>query len=264
MTEAPSLEQTCYAKVLGEAVTTLPEDLYIPPDALEIFLETFEGPLDLLLYLIRKQNLDILNIPVKKITEQYMEYIALMKAIKFELAAEYLLMAAMLCEIKSRFLLPRQEELEEEEDDPRAELVRRLLEYEQFKRAAVDIDDLERLERDILPVEATADLSEIERPMPDVSFEELMKAFRTVLQRAEHLSHHHIQRESLSIRERMGDVLNALSQEPYMYFTSLFKPSEGRHGLVVTFVAILELVKQSMITLVQTDEFSPIHVSVAK
>ncbi len=257
-----SAENHIVAKVCGESITTLPEDLYIPPDALEIFLETFEGPLDLLLYLIKKQNLDILNIPVKRITEQYMEYIALMKAIKFELAAEYLVMAAMLCEIKSRFLLPRQEELEDDEDDPRAELVRRLLEYEQFKKAAEDIDALPRIERDIIPITTDVNLHGIEKTHPEVSFEELMQAFKQVLLRQKHFSHHNIQQETLSIRERMGDILNRLNHEPFAYFTSLFKPEEGRHGLVVTFVAILELVKQSMITLVQTNEFSPIHVSI--
>lgn len=257
-------ENTQIATVKGEAFTELPEDLYIPPDALEIFLETFEGPLDLLLYLIRKQNLDILDIPVKRITEQYMEYIDLMRSIKLELAAEYLVMAAMLCEIKSRFLLPRHEELDEDEDDPRAELVRRLLEYEKFKRAAVELDTIPRDERDFVPVKSDADLSSLERPDPDVSFDALMQAFRDVLTRQANFAHHNIKKESLSIRQRMGDILSTLNTEPYVYFTSLFKTDEGRNGLVVTFVALLELVKQSMITIVQTDPFSPIHVSVAK
>lgn len=252
------------AMVGGEAYTTLPEDLYIPPDALEVFLETFEGPLDLLLYLIKKQNLDILNIPVARITNQYMEYITLMKAMRLELAAEYLVMAAMLCEIKSRMLLPRQEESDDEEADPRAELVRQLLEYERFKQAATDLDTLPRLERDVVVAHSECDTTTIEKPLPDVSFEALIQAFRDVLVRAENFSHHQIQKESLSIRERMGNILERLNEEGFVYFTALFKFKEGRHGLVVTFIALLELVKQSMVNIVQTDAFSPIHVSIAK
>ncbi len=250
------------AVVEGEEITALPDDLYIPPDALEIFLETFSGPLDLLLYLIKKQNLDILNVPVAKITKQYMDYIALMKTLKLELAAEYLLMAAMLCEIKSRMLLPRQQTEDEEEDDPRAELIRRLLEYEQIKQAATDIDDLPRVERDVVPVQVSYDKEAIERPEVDVSFDALMHAFRDVLLRADNYAHHTIEKETLSIRERMADVLDRLQQRSFSEFTDLFSFREGRHGLVVTFIAILELVKQSMIKLVQTDSFSPIHLSV--
>ncbi len=252
------------AKVGGEELTKLPEDLYIPPDALEVFLEAFEGPLDLLLYLIKKQNLNILDIPVAKITAQYMEYIGLMKSLRLELAAEYLVMAAMLCEIKSRMLLPRQEELEDEEDDPRVELIRRLLEYEQFKQAATDIDGLSRDERDTVMITVDCDTATLKKPLPDVSFDDLMAAFRNVLQRADNYAHHHIKKETLSIRERMTDVLYKLQQEKFIYFTSLFNVEEGRHGLVVTFIAVLELVKQSMIHIVQTAPFSPIHVSVAK
>jgi segregation and condensation protein A len=252
------------AVVSGEAVTALPEDLYIPPDALEVFLETFEGPLDLLLYLIKKQNLDILNIPVRRITSQYMEYITLMESMRLELAAEYLVMAAMLCEIKSRMLLPRQEELNEDEDDPRAELVRRLLEYERFKQAAIDLDTIPRMERDVVVAQSDCDTDSLEKPVPDVTFDALIQAFRDVLIRAENFSHHNVTRESLSIRARMGDILEKLNEEGFVYFTALFRYKEGRNGLVVTFIAILELVKQSMIHIVQTDAFSPIHVSVAK
>lgn len=252
------------ALVGGEAYTTLPEDLYIPPDALEVFLETFEGPLDLLLYLIKKQNLDILNIPVARITNQYMEYITMMEAMRLELAAEYLVMAAMLCEIKSRMLLPRQEATEDEEADPRAELVRQLLEYERFKQAASDLDALPRMERDLVVAHSECDTGTVEKPLPEVDFDALILAFRDVLVRADNFSHHQIQKESLSIRERMGSVLEKLNEEGFVYFTALFKYKEGRHGLVVTFIAILELVKQSMINIVQTDAFSPIHVSIAK
>lgn len=253
-----------FAVVDGEELTDLPEDLYIPPDALEVFLETFSGPLDLLLYLIKKQNLDILNIPVAKITKQYMDYIALMKSLKLELAAEYLLMAAMLCEIKSRMLLPRQETQEDEEDDPRAELVRRLLEYEQIKQAADDLDELPRVERDLIPIAVDVDSSDIERPLPDVSFEALISAFGDVLMRAENYAHHTIEKETLSIRERMGQVLDKLQTQQFAEFNELFSYKEGRHGLVVTFIAVLELVKQSMIRLVQTNIFSPIHISMVK
>lgn len=256
--------ETIIAVVDGEDITALPDDLYIPPDALEIFLETFSGPLDLLLYLIKKQNIDILDIPVAKITKQYMDYIDIMDVLKLELAAEYLVMAAMLCEIKSRMLLPRQEEEEEDEADPRAELVRRLLEYEQIKHGAEDLDALPRLERDVLPVSVNYDTSSIKRPQPEVSFDALIQAFRDVMKRADNHAHYAIEKEVLSIRERMGSVLNTLQYQPFARFSDLFSFNEGRHGLVVTFIAILELVKQSMIKLVQTDLFSPIHVSVIK
>ena len=252
------------AVVDGKDFTTLPDDLYIPPDALEIFLETFSGPLDLLLYLIKKQNIDILNIPVAKITKQYMDYIEIMDVLKLELAAEYLVMAAMLCEIKSRMLLPRQEEEEEEEADPRAELVRRLLEYEQIKQGSEELDLLPRVDRDVMPVSVAYDASTIERPEPEVSFDALIQAFRNVMKRADNHAHYSIEKEVLSIRERMGSVLNTLQYQPFARFSDLFSYKEGRHGLVVTFIAILELVKQSMIKLVQTDLFSPIHVSVVK
>ncbi len=248
------------ALVQGEPVLELPQDLYIPPDALEVFLETFEGPLDLLLYLIKRQNLDILEIPIAAITRQYMTYIDLMRDIRLELAAEYLVMAAMLAEIKSRMLLPRHPEAEDEENDPRAELIRRLQDYERFKKAAEDLSEIPRKEREIFWLQAKAPDLKIERPLAQVGFDELMKAMRDVLQRADMNAHHQIQRESLSIRERMTDVLSILSENKFASFSSLFSPKEGRMGVVVTFIAILELVKQSMIEVIQTDAFTPIHV----
>ena len=249
------------ARVLGQPFAQFPDDLYIPPDALEVFLETFEGPLDLLLYLIRKQNLDILDIPIAKITAQYLEYIELMQVIRFELAAEYLLMAAMLAEIKSRLLLPRSAETDiDEEHDPRAELVRRLQEYEQFKKAAEDVDQLPRWERDLFPVHVDLPDFECLKPQPDVSFDELMASLRDVLRRAENNAHHHIQREPLSIRERMMQVLERIKPDGFTLFPELFSLSEGRMGVVVTFIAILELVKQAMIELTQNEPFSPIYV----
>lgn len=256
------MEEGFLATVNGESFTDLPEDLYIPPDALEVILENFSGPLDLLLYLIKKQNIDILNIPVALITKQYMEYIEIMQNLKLELAAEYLLMAAMLCEIKSRLLLPRQPTEEEDEADPRAELVRRLIEYEQIKNAAEDLDELPRVERDVLPVKVDFDDTDIERPQPDVSFDALISAFRDVLLRADNFAHHTIEKEALSIRARMGEVLDYVKQRSFAEFTELFHHKEGRHGLVVTFIAVLELVKQSMVKLVQTSLFSPIHIRV--
>lgn len=256
-----STSKEIFAVVDGNEITSLPDDLYIPPDHLEVFLETFSGPLDLLLYLIKKQNIDILNIPVSKITKQYMEYIDLMNNLKLELAAEYLLMAAMLCEIKSRMLLPRQEKIDEDEADPRAELVRRLLEYEQIKQAANDLDALDRIERDIMPFKIDYDETAIDRPQVDVSFDALIEAFRDVLLRADNYADHMVEKEKLSIRERMANVLSILNNQSFAEFSELFSYQEGRHGLVVTFIAILELVKQSMIKLVQTGSYSQIHVS---
>lgn len=248
------------AIVLGQPFAEWPEDLYIPPDALEVFLEAFEGPLDLLLYLIRRHNLDILDIPIAAITKQYMDYIELMQEMRFELAAEYLVMAAMLAEIKSRMLLPRSHEDHEDEDDPRAELVRRLQEYEQFKNAAEDVDTLPRWERDIFPVNVDNPDLTILQPHPDVSFEELMRALKDVLKRAENTAHHHIQREPLSIRQRMTQILEKVRPSQFTLFGELFSIREGRMGVVVTFIAILELVKQSMIELVQNEPYSPIYV----
>jgi segregation and condensation protein A len=254
-----------FAIVEGEPVTELPRDLYIPPHALEVFLEAFEGPLDLLLYLIRRQNIDILNIPILEITRQYVVYIELMNEMQFELAGEYLLMAATLAEIKSRMLLPRSQlEDEDDEADPRAELVRRLLEYERFKKAANDLDALERLERD--NVVAGADASDMPRVtrLPDIALKELLFVLHDVLQRSEMFAHHHVQREPLSVRERMSQVLLALDGHQYRSFADLFDPTEGRIGVVVTFLAILELVKESLIDIVQAEPFGPIHARAAR
>jgi len=257
----PQQEEMPFAVVQGEAVTTLPKDLYIPPEALEVFLEAFEGPLDLLLYLIKRQNLDVLDIPIAEITRQYMEYVEMMKGLNLELAADYLVMAAMLAEIKSRMLLPRPVEVDDE-DDPRAELVRRLQEYERFKQAAEDIDELPRLNRDVFQASVkTPDLKLI-KPEPEVDLRELITAFREVLTRAEMFTSHQVTMESLSVRERMSEILDRVSVDRFMPFASLFTPEEGRLGVVVTFLAILELVKESLLELIQTDPFEPIHVKV--
>lgn len=248
-------------KVAGEIFTHLPEDLYIPPDALEVILETFEGPLDLLLYLIKRQNLDILDIPIAKITEQYMQYVELMKDIRLELAAEYLVMAAVLAEIKSRMLLPRPAALtEDEESDPRAELIRRLQEYERFKNMAEKLDQLPRFERDVFAVEINPPDMKITQPLPVVKLDELIAAFSDVLKRMDMRASHTVTREPLSIRERMTQVLEKLKQNSYTTFYQLFSLKEGRMGVVVTFIAILELVKGSMIELVQAESYSEIHV----
>jgi segregation and condensation protein A len=248
-----------FALVQGEPLTVIPQDLYIPPDALQIFLEAFEGPLDLLLYLIKRQNLDILNIPVAAITRQYMEYINLMGNLELELAAEYLVMASMLAEIKSRMLLPRPV-LDDDEDDPRAELVRRLQEYEQFKQAAEDMEALERLERDIHLTSIDIPKMDIDVPLPDVILSELMNAFRDVVNRAEQFASHHVEREPLSVRERMVRVLERINADDFTSFTDFFDPSEGRMGVVVSFIAILELLKESMIEIVQSKPYGPIYV----
>ncbi|HEX6930306.1 MAG TPA: ScpA family protein [Gammaproteobacteria bacterium] len=249
-----------FALVMGEPVTAMPRDLYIPPDALEVFLEAFEGPLDLLLYLIKRQNLDILNIPIAEITRQYMEYIDVMKDMRLELAAEYLVMAAMLAEIKSRMLLPRPVHDETDENDPRAELVRRLQEYERFKTAAEDIDALPRLERDVFRAEAELVDRRIVEILPDVALKEVLIAFKDVLKRAEMFQHHHVQREALSVRQRMSEVLLSLQNASgYSDFYSLFKPEEGKLGVVVSFLAMLELLKEKLIEIVQSEPFAPIH-----
>ncbi len=248
-----------FALVQGEPLTMIPQDLYIPPDALLVFLEAFEGPLDLLLYLIKRQNIDILNIPIAAITRQYMEYIALMDSLELELAAEYLVMAAMLAEIKSRMLLPRPVQ-SEDEDDPRAELVRRLQEYEQFKKAAEDLDALDRLERDVHLTRIEIPKFDIDVPLPEVSLNDLMSAFRDVVNRAEQFASHHVDREPLSVRERMVQVLDRISTEEFTTFTDFFTPAEGRMGVVVSFIAILELLKESLIELVQSKPYAPIYV----
>ncbi len=258
--EHPQQEEMPFAIVQGEPVTSLPRDLYIPPDALEVFLEAFEGPLDLLLYLIRRQNLDIVDVPIAEITRQYMGYIDLMKELRLELAAEYLVMAAMLAEIKSRMLLPRPESEETEEDDPRAELVRRLQEYERYKTAAEDIEALPRMGRDHFQAEAEVTDRKIVRIVPEVTLKEMLIAFKEVLNRAEMFTHHHVQREALSVRQRMSDVLSRLDTDTFTDFTSLFPAEEGRMGVVVTFLALLELIKESLVELVQAEPFAPIHV----
>ncbi len=247
-----------FALVRGEPLTVVPQDLYIPPDALEVILEAFEGPLDLLLYLIKRQNIDILDIPLEETTRQYMHYIDLMQNLKIELASEYLLMAAMLAEIKSRMLLPRQAE-SEDEDDPRAELIRRLQEYEQFKIAAQNIDELPRVSRDFYLTDVEPPELHQDRPVPEVDLRDILFAFKDAMARADMYSHHHIQREALSVRERMTSVLSAISADGFTDYTSLFTIEEGRRGVVVTLLAILELVKEQLIDLVQSEAFSPIH-----
>ncbi|MDJ0656582.1 MAG: ScpA family protein [Xanthomonadales bacterium] len=253
-----------FAVVGGEPYTRLPTDLYIPPDALEVFLEAFEGPLDLLLYLIRRQNLDILDIPIAQITDQYIEYIDLMRDMKFELAAEYLLMAAILAEIKSRMLLPRPQAEEDEGEDPRAELVRRLQEYERYKKAAEDISELPREERDIYPVVAyVVDRSTVTVP-PDVDLEELLRALKEALDRADLFVHHAVTREPLSVRERMSSILDQLRDQDYLPFQRLFEPEEGRIGVVVAFLAILELIKGALVEVVQNEPLGPIYLKPAE
>ncbi|MEE9326687.1 MAG: segregation/condensation protein A [Cocleimonas sp.] len=247
-----------FAIVEGEAISAPPEDLYIPPNALEVFLETFEGPLDLLLYLIRRQNLDILNIPIAEITKQYMEYVELMRNINLDLAAEYLVMAAMLAEIKSRMLLPRHDEIEDE-DDPRAELVKRLQEYERFKQAATDIEELQRMERDNFLTSVEVIRDDQEKPEPVVELSELLLAFKSVLKQVDMQKHHEIEREEISIRERMTHVLSKLDGDSFVEFQSLFTIKEGRLGVVVTLMAILELLKLKVIDMVQAEAFAPIY-----
>jgi segregation and condensation protein A len=255
-------EQLQLALVYGQAFTQMPQDLYIPPDALEVFLEAFEGPLDLLLYLIRKQNIDILDIPVAEITRQYMGYVELMKTVRLELAAEYLVMAAMLAEIKSRMLLPRSTVVEDEEHDPRAELIRRLQEYERFKAAAEGIDTLKRVGRDLYVPKLDAPQAKVRKLLPEVSLEELLMSMADVLRRSDMFESHQVSREALSTRERMSQVLERLRGGGFVPFVELFTAEEGKLGVVVTFMAILELVKEQLIELVQNDAFAAIHVRV--
>lgn len=258
--QAGAQQELPFALVYGEAVTELPLDLYIPPNALEVFLEAFEGPLDLLLYLIRKQNIDILDIPVAEITKQYMGYVELMHSVRLELAAEYLVMAAMLAEIKSRMLLPRSTEAEEEEDDPRAELIRRLQEYERFKAAAEGIDELPRVGRDVTVPRLDAPEARARKLLPDVSLEEVLLSMAEVLRRADMFESHQVTREALSTRERMSEVLERLKGGAFVPFVELFSAEEGRLGVVVTFMAVLELIKESLVELVQNEPFAVIHV----
>ena len=257
---APQQGEMPFAMVNGEPVSELPRDLYIPPQALEVFLEAFEGPLDLLLYLIRRQNLDILDIPLAEITRQYMQYIELMQDLQLELAGEYLVMAATLAELKSRMLLPRPKLDEDSELDPRAELVRRLQEYERFKRAAEGIDSLPRLERDVWAVEAPLKERQVVRPLPTITLQEMLVAFKDVVVRAQMFAHHHVQRERLSVGERMSDILARLGGEGFLPFAQLFRPEEGRMGVTVTFVAILELMREGLIDIVQAEAYAPLHV----
>ncbi|WP_341326144.1 ScpA family protein [Methylotuvimicrobium sp. KM2] len=258
--DLPPVEEVL-AIVQGSPFMEFPEDLYIPPDALRVFLDTFEGPLDLLLYLIRRQNLDILNIPIAQITRQYIGYIDMMTELRLELAAEYLVMAALLAEIKSRMLLPRQVAEEEDDDeDPRALLIRRLQEYEVIKKAAEDIDGMSRLERDLFIAKADVSMIEIERPLPDIQLREMLLALQDVLKRADQLSHHQIVREPLSVRERMSSVLERLKGGEGVIFNRLFLTQEGRHGVVVTFLAILELSKEGLIEIIQHEPLTEIVV----
>jgi segregation and condensation protein A len=247
------------ATVRGEPLLKLPDDLYIPPDALEVFLDAFEGPLDLLLYLIRRQNLEILDIPIAEITRQYTGYIEMMKGLRLELAAEYLVMAAILAEIKSRMLLPRPEPEADDEGDPRAELIRRLQEYERFKQAAEDLDTLPRLERDVAL--ATAEMGDHKpvRVPPEVDLRELLLALRDVMTRAELFAQHHIQREPLSVRERMSRIVQSLVDHRFVRFEQLFELDEGRPGVVVTFLALLELLREHLVDLVQQELFGAIY-----
>ena len=249
------------ALVAGQAVTELPKDLYIPPEALEVFLETFEGPLDLLLYLIRRQNLDILEVSVSEITSQYMGYIDLMTALQLELVGEYLVMAAMLAEIKSRMLLPRPDSIVEDEEDPRAELIRRLQQYERFKTAAENIDAMPRLDRDISIARAERPKLVREKPEPDVDLREMLVALGQVLRKADMFKKHAVQFEPLTVRERMSNVLVTLrGSTDFVSFISLFDYREGRSGVVVTFLAVLELVRESMLEIVQNEPFAPLYV----
>ncbi|TYT23663.1 segregation/condensation protein A [Luteimonas viscosa] len=255
----PQQQEMRLATVHGQPVLQIPQDLYIPPDALEVILEAFEGPLDLLLYLIRRQNLDILDIPVAEITRQYVEYIGVMQDLRFELAAEYLVMAAILAEIKSRMLLPRPASEEGEEDDPRADLVRRLQEYERFKQAAEDIDTLPRMERDTAPVAAfLSDRASVRLP-PPVDLREMLLALHDVLKRAELLTSHAIRRDALSVRQRMGELLTRLEDGAFHRFEALFNPGEGKLGVVVTFLSLLELAKERLLDIVQEAPLAPIY-----
>ncbi|HWJ07337.1 MAG TPA: ScpA family protein [Steroidobacteraceae bacterium] len=257
----PAQAEMPFAVVEGEPVTQLPKDLYIPPDALQVFLEAFEGPLDLLLYLIRRQNLDILDIPIAEITRQYMSYIDVMRDMQLELAGEYLVMAATLAEIKSRMLLPRPAGADgQEEADPRAELVRRLQEYERFKRAAQDIEDMHRVDRDTFPASAELVERRVVKLQPNVTLQEMLVAMRDVMKRAEMFAHHHISRERLSVRQRMSEVLNTMSSRAFVEFVDLFRPQEGRMGVTVTFIAVLELLREGLIEIVQSEPYAPIHV----
>lgn len=249
-----------FARVMGAPVHNLPDDLYIPPDALEVFLETFEGPLDLLLYLIRRQGFSIVEIPVASITRQYIAYIDMMGELKIELAAEYLLMAAILTEIKSRLLLPRAEEAVGDEEDPRAELIRRLQEYEQFKTAAIELDELTRCERDVHEISSDTGAIIVNKVYPDVDLREVLLAFQGVLKRADQHTHHQITREPLSVRERMSTILDKLKFKGILPFEALFDVSEGKAGVVVSLLAILEMSKERILEILQDEPLGPLSV----
>ncbi len=248
------------AVVMGEVMNDWPQDLFIPPDALEVVLESFEGPLDLLLYLIRKQNIDILNIPVADITRQYMGYVEIMRAANLDLAAEYLVMAALLGEIKSRMLLPKPKSDFEDEEDPMAALIRRLQEYERFSEAANQMDDRPRLERDIFKSEVLFDDLSPPEVKAQVSLDQLVKAFQSIVDRADANKHMFVSRDTLSLRERMTKILQLLQDKEYLSFGELFSVSEGRLGVVVSFIALLELFRDDMLIVVQTEPLAPIHI----
>ena len=257
------VDHVAVARLYGEPLFSLPNDLYIPPDALEIFLEAFEGPLDLLLYLIRKQNFNILDIPMAAVTRQYLSYVDEIRARNLELAAEYLLMAAMLIEIKSRMLLPPKKVADgEEAEDPRAELVRRLLEYEQMKLASAQLNELPQYGRDFLKAQVYIEQS-LQPRFPDVSMDELQSAWRDILKRAQLVQHHRISREELSVREHMSIVLRKLQGRKFIEFEQLFDPTQGVPVLVVTFIALLELAKETLIEITQAEAFAPIYVRLA-
>ena len=257
------VDQVALARLYGEPLFALPTDLYIPPDALEVFLEAFEGPLDLLLYLIRKQNFNILDIPMAGLTRQYLVYVEEIRSRNLELAAEYLLMAAMLIEIKSRTLLPaRKVAGEQEVEDPRAALVRRLLEYEQMKMAAARLSSLPQMGRDFLLAQVHIEQS-LQPRFPDVELADLQSAWQDILKRARLVQHHKISREELSVREHMSHVLKTLQGRRFVEFEALFDPARGRHVLVVTFIALLELAKETLIDITQAEAFAPIYVRLA-
>jgi segregation and condensation protein A len=262
MTESAALPHEPFARIYGEPLIEIPTDLYIPPDALEILLDAFQGPLDLLLYLIRRQNLDILDIPMAPLTRQYLEYVEMMRSKNLELAAEYLVMAAMLIEIKSRMLLPRPPVVEEEGEDPRAELVRRLLEYEQMKKAAQMLDELPQVGRDVLAISVLVERTAAER-LPEVHPRDLAEAWRSLLMRARMTRHHRVTREELSVREHMSQILRRLREHRVLEFSELFDPALGVPVLVVTFLALLELARETLVDVTQSEGFAPIYIRIA-
>lgn len=260
VSQSEAVVPDCETIVAGEPLETMPDDLYIPPGALRVFLETFQGPLDLLLYLIKKQNLDILDIPIADITKQYVSYVDMMQSMQLELAAEYLVMAAMLAEIKSRMLLPKLPTETEEEGDPRAELIRRLQEYERFKTAAENLDNLARYDRDFFSAHAKAPKMNLEQAYPALPFDDLLAALKTVLNRAKLFTAHLVKKDTLSVREKMTTLLSMLSEKRFVDFSDLFTPAEGKMGVVVTFIAVLELGKQSMLEITQNTPFGSIYI----